>query len=250
MFHPAFPYGDRKDPRRPLSGLAATQAGALVLLLLVACVACRNEASRPPANSVTSQAGPTDPAEAGNLDTDGDADTSEHPGPADEQGADQRSDLAAGAPAGSPEAEANEERAAPHDPALPNPGQGDAQTAEAADPLPEYPLQDNPLAGCSLCHVDVEDEFVGTLHFEEKVGCSTCHGPSEAHLADENNEVKPDEVFARENVDRLCGRCHECPRPKSEKLELTPAGEPKVCTDCHGPHDLAMVDDAGAGRSP
>jgi len=127
--------------------------------------------------------------------------------------------------------------------------QPETQTA-ADDFAGEYPLQENPLAGCSICHVDVEDEFVGTLHFEEKVGCSTCHGPSEGHLADENNEVKPDEVFARFDVDRLCERCHECPRPASETPELMHEGEPKVCTDCHGPHDLAFAAEVRPPGSP
>jgi len=109
------------------------------------------------------------------------------------------------------------------------------------DASAEYPLQANPLAGCSLCHVDIEDEFVGSLHFEEKVGCITCHGPSEGHLADENNEVKPDEAFARPDVHRLCERCHECSRPKPQKPELTQDCQRKVCTDCHGAHDVVLL---------
>ena len=105
----------------------------------------------------------------------------------------------------------------------------------------EYPLQDNPLAGCSLCHVDVEDEFLGSKHFEEKVGCRTCHGPSEGHVADENNDVKPDEVFAREDVDQLCVFCHECSRPDKSKPVKTADGTPKVCIECHGQHNLALA---------
>jgi hypothetical protein len=122
----------------------------------------------------------------------------------------------------------------------------EAQPDSKPDASAEYPLQDNPLAGCSLCHVDIEDEFLGSLHFEEKVGCITCHGPSEGHVADENNEVKPDEVFARPDVDRLCERCHECSRPKPEKPELTEDGRRKVCIDCHGSHDVALAADAGS----
>ncbi|HUT89520.1 MAG TPA: hypothetical protein VMY37_08495 [Thermoguttaceae bacterium] len=118
---------------------------------------------------------------------------------------------------------------------------GGASPDAKPDASAEYPLQANPLAGCSLCHVDIEDEFVGSLHFEEKVGCITCHGPSEGHLADENNEVKPDEVFARPDVHRLCERCHECSRLKPEKPELTQDGQRKVCTDCHGAHDVVLV---------
>jgi hypothetical protein len=105
----------------------------------------------------------------------------------------------------------------------------------------KYPLQANPLAGCSLCHVDVEDEFVGTRHFEEKVGCKTCHGPSEAHLADENNEVQPDELFTRDNVDLLCQRCHECGRSEVTNSAVGDDGQPRVCTDCHGHHTIVLT---------
>lgn len=101
-------------------------------------------------------------------------------------------------------------------------------------------LQANPLAGCTMCHVDVEDRLANSRHFVNKVGCQTCHGPSEGHLADENNEVKPDQLFTRENVDRLCKLCHECSRPH-EALKA-----PEVCVDCHGHHDPAYT----PGSSP
>ena len=95
----------------------------------------------------------------------------------------------------------------------------------------------NPLAGCTLCHVDIEDEFIGSRHFAEEVACIDCHGLSEGHLANENNEIKPDEMFAREDVDRLCGECHKCSR--APEAEASSKG--KVCTDCHGAHDLASL---------
>jgi hypothetical protein len=98
------------------------------------------------------------------------------------------------------------------------------------------------LAGCTLCHVDVEDEFVGTAHFTHDVGCRTCHGPSKGHLADENNEVKPDEMFARADVDRLCSDCHECERPGPAQAAGATGPEHKVCTDCHGWHTLAKLE--------
>lgn len=126
------------------------------------------------------------------------------------------------------------------------PGTTEEAAVETSSPpddtltLAKYPLQDNPLAGCSICHVDVEDEFVGNKHFEQKVGCQTCHGPSEGHLADENNEVKPDRLFTRKNVDQLCGPCHECGRPNTRDSAVGADGQPMVCTDCHGYHDLSF----------
>ena len=99
-------------------------------------------------------------------------------------------------------------------------------------------FQKNPLAGCQLCHVDIEDEFLPSVHFAEKIGCVDCHGASEGHLADENNEVKPEVLFTRDNTDSLCEECHGCSRPEEPKS----AAAPKICTDCHGAHDLAMAE--------
>jgi len=100
------------------------------------------------------------------------------------------------------------------------------------------PEDANPLAGCTICHVDVGDEFAGSRHHREEITCTDCHGPSEGHAADENNAVKPDEVFFREDVDRLCGECHDCSRPGPTKPpDPVPDGW-KVCTECHGSHEL------------
>ena len=98
------------------------------------------------------------------------------------------------------------------------------------------------LAGaCITCHVDEVDEYIGSLHRIEKVACVDCHGSSEPHVEDENNDVKPDTVFIRENTDRLCGQCHEddCTRPE-HKPETGKKPEPKICTDCHGKHSLKL----------
>ena len=107
-------------------------------------------------------------------------------------------------------------------------------TTTAPQPVPE---EGNPLGGCSQCHVDCEDELAGTEHLAEGVGCIKCHGPSKGHAADENNEVLPDKLYAREDIDSFCGECHECPR-ETDHEPAVPRSEEKVCTDCHGPHDM------------
>ena len=98
----------------------------------------------------------------------------------------------------------------------------------------------NPMAGCTLCHVDVGDLFAGSKHESEAIGCTACHGPSRGHVADENNHVKPDEVFARKDVDRLCGTCHECMRRIPAPWEKLPVEQREVCTECHGSHKLVV----------
>jgi len=98
----------------------------------------------------------------------------------------------------------------------------------------------NPLAGCVICHVDVGDAFEGSRHHREEIACTDCHGPSEGHVADENNAVKPDEVFAREDVDRLCGECHDCSRSGAAKPPDPLPEAWKVCTECHRSHELIV----------
>ena len=117
-----------------------------------------------------------------------------------------------------------------------NPGETGPSEMDLGD---EESVEANPLGGCAACHVDVEDEMKGTIHLAEEIGCIECHGPSDGHVRDENNEVKPDEVFARKDVDRLCGECHQCSRPRGGEPAAEPPADRKVCTDCHQPHSLA-----------
>ena len=111
----------------------------------------------------------------------------------------------------------------------------------AAAPPKKPPKDDNPLAGCTMCHVDIEDAYVESKHYAKKVSCIKCHGKSEGHLADENNEVKPDRMFTRKNTDAFCEECHECDR---EPLEPPPSKH-KICTECHGAHDLKLAGKEG-----
>ena len=97
----------------------------------------------------------------------------------------------------------------------------------------------NPLAGCVMCHVDVEYEYVGSPHFAKQMGCRQCHGPSEGHIADENNDVKPDGVFNKENVEDLCGTCH--PVSAGPELSFSSGSHALGCTDCHGYHDQQLL---------
>ena len=95
---------------------------------------------------------------------------------------------------------------------------------------------------CVVCHVDASDQWTGTLHDRNDVGCIECHGPSEAHAQDENNEVLPDEIFARADVDRLCAECHRCTRSGvADEVPLRDVAlGPPVCTDCHRAHGFAL----------
>jgi hypothetical protein len=120
------------------------------------------------------------------------------------------------------------------------------EAAKAEAELDEGQVSErNPLAGCELCHVDVEDKFTPSLHFAERVACVDCHGLSEGHVANENNDVKPDVVFDRKNTDPLCEECHACSRPEDSRPAKAPPEGPAICTDCHAHHDLALTTKGG-----
>ena len=100
------------------------------------------------------------------------------------------------------------------------------------------PATANPFGGCVMCHVDVADEMKGDKHLVQGIGCVRCHGPSVAHSADENNEVKPDRVFTIANTDAQCRACHECSPQVTAQVRI----RHKLCTECHGAHKLRERD--------
>ena len=85
---------------------------------------------------------------------------------------------------------------------------------------------------------DVVDELAGGKHAAAGIGCIRCHGPSKAHLADENNEVKPDRMPKRDRIDSFCASCHKCSRPVKPVPPAATRPKPKTCTDCHGTHKI------------
>ncbi len=100
-------------------------------------------------------------------------------------------------------------------------------------------------ATCYICHMTFVHEEISSTHFQAKVTCVECHGLSAKHANDENiGATKPDIVYARKDVDKMCERCHKDhdvpPRKvvaRFVKRKLPPKKEP-VCTDCHGTHRI------------
>jgi formate-dependent nitrite reductase cytochrome c552 subunit len=132
---------------------------------------------------------------------------------------------------------------------------GRGVTADTEPPRKDVPKtkaspEKNPLAGCLQCHVNVEKKFVKSLHFKKKISCTDCHGPSQGHVADENNDVKPDQVFARKDVDRLCSKCHDCGRTITAAEKALPADKRQVCSQCHRAHAFSVPKDKPGGTKP
>jgi hypothetical protein len=66
------------------------------------------------------------------------------------------------------------------------------------------------------------------------VGLGACRTGSEHasnHVANENNEIKPDQVFPRENMNPVCGECHA-----GVETHLKMPSESSPCAICHDVH--------------
>ena len=115
----------------------------------------------------------------------------------------------------------------------------DEPTAEASS----GPVADN--SRCFVCHVNYMEEEIAVAHAKANGGCAACHGPSDAHIADESwgsggNGTAPDRMYVRDKINPSCMACH--PKNKIDTPQhqavLMDVGGQKVCTDCHGNHRL------------
>jgi len=96
---------------------------------------------------------------------------------------------------------------------------------------------------CAVCHLNLMEEELALIHARAGVGCAECHGPSDAHIADESwasggNGTAPDIMFAKTQINSGCLECHdELPSDPEHDQTLLAAPNPEErCTDCHGEH--------------
>lgn len=119
----------------------------------------------------------------------------------------------------------------------------DGESAAAA----AKPLADN--SRCHVCHINFEREELSFKHAVAGVGCANCHGPSDAHIADESwasggNGTAPDIMYPTAKINPACTACHDGTKAKFDrdihKLFLAGTTPQKVCTECHGKHRMAV----------
>lgn len=135
-----------------------------------------------------------------------------------------------------------------------------AETAAIAASKPAEPvplvLEDEPDKGvpgesaadnsrCFVCHMNYAKEEIAVTHALAGIGCAKCHGPSDAHIADESwasggNGTAPDTIYPRDKINPSCMTCHskdkiDAPQHQAVLADSTGA---RVCTDCHGSHRL------------
>ena len=120
-------------------------------------------------------------------------------------------------------------------------------TAEDSDEMID-PMSVN--ATCYICHTTFVREPISKVHFQQKITCIKCHGLSADHANDEHiGATKPDVVYRRDQVDAMCGECHEKHNVSARKvvrryIKRKISQLPVVCTDCHGMHWIESTEDS------
>ena len=94
---------------------------------------------------------------------------------------------------------------------------------------------------CSRCHVVSVLEWSVSKHRSAGTDCRRCHGPSEAHVANERNEVPPDRLPRAAAITGLCRDCHTAGCPKTQ--------QPAACQSCHHVHALLDPNKAPAASA-
>lgn len=114
---------------------------------------------------------------------------------------------------------------------------------EPAGQAPSGATADN--SRCFVCHANYMEEKIAVTHAKANVSCATCHGPSDAHIADESwasggNGTAPERMYPRDKINPSCLHCH--PKDKIDTPQhmavLADTEGKQVCTDCHGSHRL------------
>ena len=84
---------------------------------------------------------------------------------------------------------------------------------------------------CARCHVVSVLEWSISAHVTAETDCQKCHGPSQGHVANERNEVKPDRLPRGAAIAKqVCSTCHETGCPESLQVQN--------CQQCHHVHAL------------
>ena len=94
---------------------------------------------------------------------------------------------------------------------------------------------------CFACHMNLKKETLTMVHAQANIGCTQCHGASDAHRVDEDTITPPDVMFPLEKIGSFCTGCHtedsmNVPAHQAVTTGLNPSTE--SCTDCHGQHRL------------
>lgn len=95
---------------------------------------------------------------------------------------------------------------------------------------------------CARCHVVSVLEWSISRHAKVGTNCQACHGPSQGHITNERDEVKPDRIPHGAAIAGLCQHCHSSGCPKTAARA--------ACETCHHVHALVSPKQAQTGEDP
>ena len=144
----------------------------------------------------------------------------------------------------------------------------------ADEPQAEKPTGEKPNGNtkCYVCHPSLKTEDITTVHLDMGITCDECHGPSVEHMHDEMLMTKPDLLFGRAEVEKMCSN-PTCHKPGGDRYvygfedhkdhtavkafhkkwlhRIRPNGRfitmKSVCTDCHGTHNIVKETETKSG---
>ncbi|MEW6202633.1 MAG: cytochrome c3 family protein [bacterium] len=124
---------------------------------------------------------------------------------------------------------------------------------------------------CVVCHSEKQEQFKTSVHYENGVVCSDCHGGDPAQVEWEKAMDKSKGFkagFAKQEIALVCDRCHGnyalmrqygIPTDQLESYRTSEHGKAlfernntnvAVCTDCHGVHEILSVKNPQAAVYP
>ena len=125
------------------------------------------------------------------------------------------------------------------------------------DPGTNAPVVGADNSRCQVCHLNFMKEALSVTHAKTNIGCATCHGPSDRHIADESwasggNGTAPDVMFRKSRIRFACLGCHNWvklvendqrrtdlkEKPDHQAVLAGTHPDKKFCTDCHGQHRM------------
>ena len=125
------------------------------------------------------------------------------------------------------------------------------------DPGTNAPVGGADNSRCQVCHLNFMQEALSVTHAKTNIGCATCHGPSDSHLADESwasggNGTAPDIMYRKSRIRFSCLGCHNwvklvendkgrtglVEKPDHQAVLAGTHPDKKFCTDCHGQHRM------------
>jgi hypothetical protein len=99
---------------------------------------------------------------------------------------------------------------------------------------------------CFVCHINYMQEDIAVTHSRANIGCASCHGESDEHIADESwasggNGTAPNIMYPPAKINPFCMGCHTKDKIDTDQHKPLFANfEKTVCTDCHGSHRLEV----------